>query len=103
MDVEEDDDDLYGDLGDVDGDSLLRKELEETRAAHDSEAKAMRSRIAELEADNKRLKDRCGNLEKNMSSLFKTAKLELERKNQLIQRLEESSSSSSGGGRRGRR
>ena len=83
MAAADDDDDLYGDLGGQENIYEISEELKRLR----QENEQLRSRVQRVEAEKAELKTKLVNLAKNISSLFNTAKMEIQRKDREIQRL----------------
>lgn len=111
------DDVLYGDLLDPDQPStsqsihathattllkLKTSKLQSELAASEENVKVLQEEVATLRAVCEELREKNGNLEYNISSLFNTAKLEIERKDKEIKRLRsETQHSGHGGSQRG--
>lgn len=111
------DDVLYGDLLDPDQPStsqsthsthattllkLKTSKLQSELAASEENVKVLQEEVARLRAVCEELREKNGNLEYNISSLFNTAKLEIERKDKEIKRLRsETQHSGHGGSQRG--
>ena len=80
---------------------LKASKLQSELAASEETVRALQEELRRLQTANEELREKNGNLEYNISSLFNTAKLEIERKDKEIQRLRRESANqvySRGGG-----
>lgn len=86
-------DELYGDLVSAtggEGEALLRAEVEHLRtetSAQAAQIEELSTRLQQLTQEVETLRDEKSVLCTNVSSLYKTAQLEIERKDAEIQRL----------------